>query len=230
MPFGGAGPLHAAALAQELGITRILCPRASGVLSAVGLAAAAPRRDVSRTVMVGAAEMTTERLGAEREALLEEAARALGSPPARVRIRHELRYRGQSFELAVEQAGSPEMPLPPADASALREEFERVHEERYGYREREAEVELVTIRASAFGPSPGLRPAAADGPAPARGTCEITFDGEPVRALLQAGAPQPGERLSGPAVCGLGESTLLIPEGWSGEVDAYGTIHLGRGR
>ncbi len=51
MPFGGAGPLHAAALARSLGIRTVLCPRASGVLSAVGLAAAAPRRDVARTVM-----------------------------------------------------------------------------------------------------------------------------------------------------------------------------------
>ena len=52
MPFGGAGPLHAVALARALGISRVLCPRASGVLSALGLAAAAPRRDVARTVML----------------------------------------------------------------------------------------------------------------------------------------------------------------------------------
>ncbi|HYM44944.1 MAG TPA: hydantoinase/oxoprolinase family protein, partial [Solirubrobacteraceae bacterium] len=52
MGFGGAGPLHACALADELGIARVLCPRASGVLCALGLAAAAPRRDVSRTVML----------------------------------------------------------------------------------------------------------------------------------------------------------------------------------
>jgi N-methylhydantoinase A len=52
MPFGGAGPSHACAMARELGIRRVLCPRASGVLSALGLAAAAPRHDVSRTVML----------------------------------------------------------------------------------------------------------------------------------------------------------------------------------
>ena len=52
MPFGGAGPLHAAALARELGIRAVLCPRASGVLCALGLAAAAPRRDAARTVML----------------------------------------------------------------------------------------------------------------------------------------------------------------------------------
>src|SRR6202040_3064706 len=97
MPFGGAGPLHAAAMARELGIERILCPRASGVLCALGLAAAAPRRDVSRTVMLGGEAITGERLSREREALVAEAASALATSPARLRVRYELRYRGQSF-------------------------------------------------------------------------------------------------------------------------------------
>ena len=70
MPFGGAGPLHAAAMATELGIGRILCPSASGVLCALGLAAAPPRRDASRTVMLDAAQLTRERLQAERDTLL----------------------------------------------------------------------------------------------------------------------------------------------------------------
>ena len=55
MPFGGAGPMHAAAIAAELGIERILCPRASGVLSALGLLASERRRDTARTVMLAAA-------------------------------------------------------------------------------------------------------------------------------------------------------------------------------
>jgi N-methylhydantoinase A len=241
MPFGGAGPLHAAALADALGITRILCPRTSGVLSALGLAAAAPRRDVSRTVMLGARELTAERLGAERQALLAEAAGALGETPARVRIRHEMRYRGQSFELPVEQAGSPDSPGSPdstpdpgalrePDPGALREAFARAHEERYGYRDDVAEIELVTIRASAFGKAPPLRPAASAARAPERSGCTIAFDGEPVQALMLAGAPLPGERVSGPALCSLGESTLLVAPGWSGGADAQGTIRLERAR
>ena len=52
MPFGGAGPMHAAALADELGMSRLLCPRASGVLSALGLIASDRRRDTARTVML----------------------------------------------------------------------------------------------------------------------------------------------------------------------------------
>ncbi len=134
MAFGGAGPLHAAALARELGIDRILCPRASGVLCALGLAAAAPRRDAARTVMLAGDDLSPQRLAAERDALVRGACAALGAEetgghavlptphgddlaphrdrgrvalvderPARVRVRYELRYRGQSFELTVEE-------------------------------------------------------------------------------------------------------------------------------
>jgi N-methylhydantoinase A len=116
MPFGGAGPLHALALASALGISRVLCPRASGVLSALGLAAAAPRRDVARTVMLGAPggpALSAELLAKQRRALIDAASAALAGTalagttlaemPARVRVRYELRYRGQSFELPVEE-------------------------------------------------------------------------------------------------------------------------------
>ena len=69
MPFGGAGPMHAAAVAGELGIERILCPRASGVLSALGLLASERRRDTARTVLLSGETLTGERIAAEVEAL-----------------------------------------------------------------------------------------------------------------------------------------------------------------
>jgi N-methylhydantoinase A len=116
------------------------------------------------------------------------------------------------------------------DPDALREAFARAHEERYGYRDDAAEVELVTIRASAFGEPPPLRPAPSAARAPGRSACAIAFEGEPVQALMLAGAPIPGERVSGPALCSLGESTLLIAPGWSGGADAHGTIRLERAR
>ena len=73
MPFGGAGPLHACALAAELGIERVVCPRASGVLCALGLAAAAPRRDVSRTVMLRGAAFRADAVARMRAELLAQA-------------------------------------------------------------------------------------------------------------------------------------------------------------
>jgi N-methylhydantoinase A len=148
MPFGGAGPLHAAALARELGISRILCPRASGVLSALGLAAAAPRRDVARTVMLSGHTLSAQQLSEQRESLLRRATAELMQAPVRVRVRYELRYRGQSFELPVEVASEP------VDPHVLCDAFERAHEHRYGYRDEQAEIELVTLRVSVWGAAP----------------------------------------------------------------------------
>ena len=182
MPFGGAGPLHAAALARELGMRRILVPRASGVLCALGLAAAAPRRDAARTVMLAGESLDAERLAAERAALVTRACAELGETAARVAVRYELRYRGQSFELAVEaDDGTPPGP------DALREAFARAHEQRYGYRDDGVEVELVTIRVSAWGAAPRLRLASAEG------------------------EPAPGTAIEGPTVCALPGSTLYVP-------------------
>jgi N-methylhydantoinase A len=221
MPFGGAGPLHAAALASELGIRRVLCPRASGVLSALGLAAAAPRHDVSRTLMLAGETLTPERVGAERDALLAEARRALDGAPSRSRITHELRYHGQSFELSIEESE-------PLDPAALREAFARAHATRYGYRDEDAEIELVNMRASVWGDSPPLRPLAGGGEA-SWGSAPIVFDGETVTASVVRGELAPDARLHGPALHALADSTLLLPPGWSGTVDANGTFRLQAG-
>src|SRR3954454_5554663 len=114
MAFGGAGGLHAAAIARELGITKILCPRASGVLAALGLVVSERRRDVQRSVLLKAGELTGE---ADE---LAEQARAELAADADVRIVAELRYRGQAFELSV--------PL----SDRLEEDFHAAHEEAYG--------------------------------------------------------------------------------------------------
>ncbi len=140
MPFGGAGPLHACALAAELGIERVLCPRASGVLCALGLAAATPRRDVSRTVMLRGSQLTTRALANARQDLRAQAPLTQGG---RERTVYELRYRGQSHELPVESDC--------IDPAILREEFAREHERRYGHRDDSGDVELVTIRLSVWG-------------------------------------------------------------------------------
>ncbi|MCW3057310.1 MAG: hypothetical protein JWO21_1279 [Solirubrobacterales bacterium] len=230
MPFGGAGPLHAAALAGELGIARVLCPRASGVLCALGLAAAAPRRDVSRTVMLCGGAFAPERLSRERDALIAEARDALSAEPAGMRVRHELRYRGQAFELPVEEEidlTARPLWLGPEE---LRAAFARSHELRYGYSEDSAEVELVNIRVSIWGSAPAMRPRPAEPPAAERRELhEIVFDGAPLQASVHRGELAPGTVLEGPALCALPEATLLVPPSWSAKVDQHGTIHLRRG-
>jgi N-methylhydantoinase A len=197
MPFGGAGPLHACSMARELGIRRVLCPRASGVLCALGLAAAAPRHDVSRTVMLRREQLTPEAVRKARDELIAQADGALATERAQLRVTYELRYAGQSFELPVEpQAGT-------EDLDGLREAFAAAHEQRYGYRDQDSLVELVNLRVSVWGQAPPLD-----------------------LRTPQRDAFGPGARIAGPAVCALGESTLYVPPGWAGAVDEHGTIVL----
>ncbi len=225
MPFGGAGPLHAAALADGLGISRVLCPRASGVLSALGLAASAPRRDAARTLMLGADGLDGSGLEAARRGLVAEASAALGSDAVRARVRHELRYRGQSFELPVDEERSSGAGL---TGEQLREAFAQAHEARYGYRDQRAEVELVNLRASVWGQAPQLAPPAGGAGEERREPTAIVFGGRRLEAAAVIGEPAPGTALEGPALIALPDSTLLIPPGWSAEVDAHGTIAMGR--
>ena len=180
LAFGGAGPLHAAAIAEELGMTKILVPRASGVLSALGLAAADRRADAQRTVL--------GHDDASVQALREEVAGALGDEPE-IEVAWDLRYHGQSHELTVRGAQRDE----------LRERFEALHEERYGHRDPDGDVELVTVRVTGRLPAPSV----------------------------DFGA-QAGEEVQGPTVVALPEATLVVPEGWSGSTDDTGTLVLER--
>jgi N-methylhydantoinase A len=241
MPFGGAGPLHAAALASELGLSRIVCPRASGVLCALGLAAAAPRRDAARTVLLSGAALSGKSVREERAELLQRVRAELGgsvlrgggrgsagerpdaeTTAARVRVVYEMRYSGQSFELGVED----ENPEGPVEVETLREAFAARHEERYGYRDEDAEVELVTVRASAWGQAPALELASAGGAEPERETRTVVFADREIEAECFLGELPAGTAVTGPAICALGEATLWVPPGWSGEVDEQGSVLL----
>ena len=144
LAFGGAGPLHAAGVAEALGIGSILVPTAGGVFSALGLAAAERRRDEVRTVLLG-----EERLDAGTLADLAGDADQIG---------WDIRYRGQSFELTVTTRGAPEAE---PDSTRLRELFEAAHEERYGYSDRSTPIELVTVRRRYLRPGPGFEAAPA---------------------------------------------------------------------
>lgn len=140
LAYGGAGPLHAAEVAEEMGIGSVLVPLAGGVLSALGLAAADRRRDEVQTVLLPEEDLDRETL----TGLIGDADET----------GWDIRYRGQSFELTViDDSGDP---------SRLRELFEREHEDRYGYSDGDSPVELVTVRRRFSVPGPGLDP----GPAP----------------------------------------------------------------
>jgi N-methylhydantoinase A len=215
MPFGGAGPMHAAALADELGIDRLLCPRASGVLSALGLIASERRRDTARTVMLSGEELTGARIAAEVEGLREAIGGGLeGAEPEAT---YELRYRGQAFELAVPGAVEP-------DPSELAERFAAEHERHYGYRDPEAEVELVNVRLAMVVPGRSPEPRAAPPGGLERSARRARFGGEWVEVEVLRGEPEAGLRTSGPCVFELAEATLVLPPGWEAEVDGHGTV------
>ena len=196
MPFGGAGPLHACAIAEELGMTTVLCPRASGVLAALGLVVAERRRDVVRSVLT--TDLDASAIVAE---LAEEVDFGSG-----VRVVCELRYRGQAFELAVDGEDD------------LRERFEAAHEQAYGYREDDGEVELVTVRVTGAATGPDL-PANQVQKVPVSGTICTRF-GE---TAVFRGVP---ETVEGPAIVVLPESTLVVAPGWRGAAEAGGTVRL----
>jgi N-methylhydantoinase A len=220
LPFGGAGPMHAAAIAAELGIGRILCPRAGGVLSALGLCASDRRRDTARTVMLEGEELSAGRLGEEVRALIDGAGVDLeGAAPEVV---YELRYVGQAFELPV--------PGPPdADRADLVERFERAHEDLYGHRDPEGSVALVTIRLAMVSPGPRPRPTAGGGEV-VEGSRRVRFGREWVETPVLRGEPGAGAQAEGPVVFELPEATFVVPPGWSTRVDDAGTIVAEGGR
>ncbi|HEY6759843.1 MAG TPA: hydantoinase/oxoprolinase family protein [Baekduia sp.] len=178
LAFGGAGPLHAAAIADELGIARIVVPRAAGVLSALGLAAAERRRDTARSVLLRGPDLT--------DAALRELAGDADE------VTWDARYAGQSHELSLRDVEP--------RAEALRAAFAAAHDERYGYRDDEAEIELVTVRTARVEPGP-----------------EVAWESDADR-----------HDVVGPQVVHLPEATLVVPDGWRGATDATGTMILER--
>jgi N-methylhydantoinase A len=206
LAFGGAGPLHAAGIAEELGMGRVTVPRAAGVLSALGLALSERRRDVVRSVLLTRETLTREAVGATVRELGDDGRRDLGEADAELRATYDLRYGGQAFELSID--GPPE-----PDPVELRESFDAAHERRYGYADPEADLELVTVRVAAAAPGGRLPEPEDPGPAQVRGD----RDGTPVLG--------PGEaEVDGPAIFELPGSTLVVPPGWRARSDAAGVV------
>jgi N-methylhydantoinase A len=220
LPFGGAGPLHATQMADELGIDKIVCPRASGVLAALGLVVSPRRRDVQRTLLLAGDELSAEAIEDSVSELGERAREALSAPDAHLAVTYELRYQGQAFELPITASTQ-------AQPDELREAFEAEHEDRYGYSDSDQVLELVTIRVTATVPGADVTLAADSGSEGAqRSSRQAIVDGQHLDVEVLRGDPAPGTEIEGPAVVELSEATLLVSEGWSGDVDDTGTIRL----
>ncbi len=230
--YGGAGPMHAALIARELGISRILIPAFPGNFSAFGLLVTDVRHDYVRTRLVNTKDLTLEDFQALFAGMRDEARARLyaeGFRDASIRFEAQLdmRYAGQAFELSVpfeERFASM------ADVDTA---FYLVHERRYGHSVKEA-VEIVNCRLSAYGivPKPRPSPPSGAGKTLAEARLEerqVYLDGAfvPTPIYAREGIP-PGSRLRGPAIVEeLGATTVVTPE-FTGWVDAWGNLILER--
>jgi N-methylhydantoinase A len=225
--FGGAGGLHAAALASRIGCARVLVPCSAGVLSALGCLAAEVRRDVERAVLEPADAAGASRLAEVFRGLEREARAALdeeGVPADRRSLARTLamRYRGQSYEIDVPADGT-------GDPAAA---FHRLHGERYGHARPDARVEIVTARVAATGAGrPPLLPLHRPGASAAPAARRLSLEGG--EAVVEAWAWESlpsGYRSRGPALVLGDHATALVPRGWSWEVDRFGNLILESGR
>ena len=228
VPFGGAGPLHAAAIADELGMDRIVVPQASGVLSALGLLVSERRRDLAESVLLTGDTLTREAVAEAVDRLADRGRHDLAidteggegvRPPLEVRAGYDLRYAGQAFELTVHGSRSPE-------PAALRQAFNTVHLDHYGYYDEDADLELVTVRVAVA--EPGAEPELADPPDAAEaGERTAIFGGERVHTRVVRGVPR---QIEGPAIAELPGATLVIPPGWRAQHTGAGTLAMERSR
>ncbi|WP_222920106.1 hydantoinase/oxoprolinase family protein [Natrinema sp. SYSU A 869] len=221
--FGGAGPMHAAALADSLSVDRVVVPRPGGVLSAFGLLAADESYDAVRTVGVALEGADPAELEDVYDDLVADVLADASEPDAaRVERAADCRYAGQSFELTVPVDDE-------FDAAAVADRFHDAHERTYGYAMDES-IEVVNLRATAT--IPGSEPAIRhEGAGNARiGTREAHFPGTGAReaAVYDRDRLAAGASIMGPAVLEQAESTTVVPPTWDGEILADGTLVMTR--
>ena len=229
--FGGAGGLHACALAEALSIPKVIVPALPGALSALGILASDVVKDYSRTVLWRVSgKIPVERLNQEFATLEKTAAADFRheSWPDKAHYHRsvDLRYRGQGYEL--------NLPF----TKRLLSDFEREHHRRYGYSHPTREVELVTLRLRAIVKSPQLRiktdhvgtgtlarpgRATLGGPSPLK--APVQFEGKKQETKIYSRVDlRPGHKYSGPAIITEYSATTVIPPGKRFHLDRAGNL------
>ncbi len=225
--FGGAGAMHAADLARNLGITRIMVPRAAGLLSALGMLLADVVRDYSRTLLVRAADLDDERLDRafgelETRANTEYEKEGIAAGQLLLERSLDVRYVGQGHELSVPMSADFET------------SFHDIHHRRFGYADPKRPTEVVNVRVRAVArtdqpPMPEHELQAADASAATLGECAIVFDGDERESLLvDRSKLQPGNAFSGPALVVEYSTTTVVPPDFHCRVDAGENLILER--
>jgi N-methylhydantoinase A len=243
--FGGAGGLHACALAEALGIPQVIVPAFPGALSALGILASDIVKDYSRTVLWRVADKIPHaRLAHEFEALEKQAAQDFKNESWQGRVNYlrsvDLRYQGQGYEL--------NLPL----TKNLLKDFEREHQRRYGYAHGNREVELVTLRLRAAIKSPPLkvtgsragkmghvgkidhvgtgtlaRPGRAKFGSLSRLKVPVVFDGKKLATAVRSREElKPGQAYAGPAIITEYSATTVVPTGKRFHLDPAGNFMI----
>ena len=213
--FGGAGPLHACALAQALEIPRVLVPHIPGALSAYGILVSDVIRDYSRTVMLTPGDPSLDSIFLELETVGHSEMLEQGLE-ASARRQLSLRYPGQGFELLIDALGD------------FVEAFHQAHQKTYGYCDRQRPVEIVTVRVQMIASgekAPAFRAAASE---PVRSEAKeksIYYRGEWCAGAIHTRTQlSPGDELGGPTVITEYSSTTFIPPGCRARVDELGNL------
>jgi len=213
--YGGSGPLHAAAVAADLGITRVLVPVNPGLVSAYGLLIADTRQDFSMTRVTPVAALTdaaVAKVFAELEARAQREFAEYARPWTDVRCHRELdmRYAGQAYEIPI--------PCDGLSVAAIAQAFHEGHRTRYGHAVADEAVEVVGYRLIAVAPS-SLRRIR---PAPPRDRVRTAR----ARGYHARHELEPGVAIAGACVVEEPTATTFIPEGWTARVDQIGNLIL----
>lgn len=221
--FGGAGGLHACALAEALSIPRVIIPVFPGGLSALGILASDVVKEYSRTVLwrvankIPLADLQHEFAALEKIAQKDFAQDSWRGRPCYVRSL-DLRYRGQGYEL--------NLPL----TNNLLADFQQEHQRRYGYKHDHREIELVTLRlravlTSTFTPvGTFVRPRSRRGTLPSL-EAKVLFDGKVLKTRIHSRDELlPGKPYSGTAVVTEYGATTVIPPGKRFHLDKTGNL------
>jgi N-methylhydantoinase A len=206
--YGGAGPVHATGLAEDLGCRTVLVPALAGLFSAVGLLYARPEFHEVRAVHLDARAVDPREL----DQMFDELGRSLSVNVDEVELVRtaELRYDGQTWEIEIGVGD-------PAETSALVEAFEAEHERLYGVRgEPGAPIDIRALRLAALGPAHAVdRLSLQDGFEPATAVRETVLGDLPVRARGSIGEAS----VEGPLLIDEYDTTVVVRPGWSARRD-----------
>jgi N-methylhydantoinase A len=231
VPFGGAGPLHAARVAEELGINTILVPQNAGVLSAAGLLMSDYVHYQSRTQRLTLNDNAIEQIYSILTELRDSASQHLSSLGVQGELRYEqileMRYVGQAFELSVTLPADPEQP----GCEQIRKLFHDAHHRVFEFsKPPEDPVEIVSYRVGVhasveqfpFTPFMSSRGTAATR------TINITDNGESIDCTVLPRSNVDDKGITGAALIEDGTATVYVPTGWRGRTDEIGNLILER--